>query len=108
MSSTFRIAFYIGNFPIYWYSLTMLTAVLVAFLLCLYRAKRRGFPLYVIEIAFMILVPVGFIGARLGYVLPNINEYHSFAQVLDLREGGLSIQGATLTPAIVGIFYFWC
>lgn len=106
MSGSFRVAFYIGNFPIYWYSLTMLTAVLVAFILSLYRTHRRGISLVPIEIAFVILVPVGFIGARLGFVLPHISEYKNFWEVVDLRNGGLSIQGATLTPAVVGLIYF--
>ena len=106
MTRPFRVAFYIGNYPIYWYALTMTLAIIVAFALSMYRAWRRKLPLVAIEIAFFLLVPVGFIGARLGFILPHINEYHSFAEAIDIRNGGLSIQGATLTPVIVGCFYF--
>lgn len=98
-----RVAFTIAGTEIYWYGIIMclaiLTAVMVATMLCKVKKYDTDIPLNVA----LVVVPVGILSARLFSVLfekgLNISDYFNF------RTGGMSIIGAVVGGAIGLVAY---
>lgn len=101
-----EVAFYIINFPIYWYGIFL--AVAVFFGVCIaeilaerYTNIRKDF---FIDIAPLIII-LGIIGARLYYCALNYSYYSKhFWEIFDIRQGGLSVHGM-LIAGILTVFY---
>ena len=53
----------------------------------------------------IITVVVGFIGARLWFVLFNLNDYHNLWDVINTRNGGLAFHGGVIFGLIAFILY---
>ena len=91
------IAFKICSIPIYWYGIIMACAILIAILI----ANKLGEKLFnkrdlIIEYAPIIIIS-GILGARLYFCLLNFGHYIlNPLEILDIREGGLSIHGALI------------
>ena len=47
------------------------------------------------------MLPIGIVGARAYYVLFNSSIYHSFYDVINIRNGGLAIHGGLIAGLIV-------
>ncbi len=99
------VAFNIGSVSIYWYGILMACAILIAFLV----ANKLGQNLFakkdfIIEYAPIIIIS-GILGARLYFCLLNCGHYfYHPLEILDIREGGLSIHGA-LIGGICALLY---
>ena len=90
------IAFTIFGIDIRWYGILIACGMLVAVFLSCRRAPRHGFTDEdVLDIALWML-PIGVIGARLYYVLFNLDYYKTFSSMLDIRGGGLAIHGGLI------------
>ena len=101
-----RVAFSIGNKPIYWYGII----IAAGFLLAVYYAMRRAdqFGLTQDNIIDMLIcaVPLAIIGARAYYCLFSWNLYKDDPiRVLYIWEGGLAINGGVIGAAI-GLFLY--
>ena len=101
-----RVAFSIGNKPIYWYGII----IAAGFLLAVYYAMRRAdqFGLTQDNIIDMLIcaVPLAIIGARAYYCLFSWNLYKDDPiRVLYIWEGGLAIYGGVIGAAI-GLFLY--
>jgi phosphatidylglycerol---prolipoprotein diacylglyceryl transferase len=96
----------LGFIDIHWYGLFVVTAVLAAFFLTLYLAKRHGINKDdIINLSFY-LVLFGIIGARLYDVLLEWPYYlNNPLDILKLWKGGLAIYGGIIAGAIVLIFF---
>jgi phosphatidylglycerol:prolipoprotein diacylglycerol transferase len=91
--------------PVRGYGVMLLSAVLAAFGLALYRARRRGVPAEVIHNLAFWLVIGGIGGARLFYVV----EYHEYylqgslgetlARIVNISQGGLVVYGSVFGGA---------
>lgn len=94
--------FAIGNFPIYYYGITLAFAIFVGVLISNKIAIKEYFmPQIIPNIATSVIIG-GIIGARLYYCVLNWGHYfNNPIEVLALREGGLSIHGAILGGVIV-------
>ena len=101
------IAFYLFSIPIYWYGITMATAIFVAILCANYLFNKTNPNLKkdtILEYA-PILIIAGILYARLYFCLLNAPHYLSNPfEILDIREGGLSIHGAILGGVASMIF----
>ncbi len=101
------IAFYLFSIPIYWYGITMASAIFVAILCANYLFNKINPNLKkdtILEYA-PILIIAGILCARLYFCLLNAPHYLSNPlEILDIREGGLSIHGAILGGIICMIF----
>ena len=103
--------FKIGNLEIHYYAICILLGVIIAVWLGLREAKKFGIPSDVIYIGLIICLPLAIVGARIWYVLFNIQSFTSFAHVLGFQNGqfvglsGLAIQGGVIF-ALVGIFFY--
>lgn len=93
------IAFNLFSIPIYWYGITMATAIFVAILCANYLFNKTNPNLKkdtILEYA-PILIISGILCARLYFCLLNAPHYLANPlEILDIREGGLSIHGAIL------------
>ena len=95
----------IGDIKIEWYSVLILVGALIAIWMILKEAKRYGYSSdFVFNMCFWGLVG-GIIGARVYYVLFNLDLYSSFWEACKIWEGGLAIHGGLITGIIIVILY---
>ena len=104
--NNFRIAFHIGSFNIYWYPLFAFFAIILVSIITLIEAKRRKLPLKPLEIYGIIALIVGFIFARIWYVIGNHSQIHSITDVFAIWGGGIAIEGGVVGATITAIIYF--
>ncbi len=93
----------IGRFKVHSYGTMLALAFVVGILLTYARLKRTREiePDKVVDLALFVLIG-GIIGARLLYVLLNLRDYHSVADVVMVNRGGLSFHGGLLGAMLGG------
>ena len=89
-----------GKLEIAWYAVIISLGIVAAVLYTMFRAKQAGITTDDILDFALIVVPSGVIGARLYYVLTKLESYDSFAEVINIRNGGLAIYGGILAGAL--------
>lgn len=100
--------FTVGPLAVGWHGLFTALAVILAVLLTAKLAKRRGIAEDDIYSIAIWAVPGGIVGARLFHVIDKIDYYAANPlAIFALNEGGLSVFGALLGGALVGIVYAW-
>lgn len=102
------VAFTIFGLEIRWYALWILIGVVVAVIMGVKEGKRIGIYADFVYTGILITLPLAIIGARLWYVLFNLEDFDSFSKVIGLDGGwsGLAIQGGIITAIIV--VYVYC
>lgn len=97
------VAFTIFGIEIRWYGLLMAFGMLVASMLLLRFAKKRGYSSDMIYDFILVIIPSAVLMARLWYVLFNLDYYLQHpSSILNVREGGLAIQGGVIGGIIAG------
>lgn len=101
-----RVAIPLGPVNIYWYSIMILIGVIVAFILVRTEAKKRGIDdNFIINLVFYTFI-FGLIGARIYYVLFNLDYFLSNPlEIIQVYNGGLAIHGGILAGALTIILY---
>ena len=100
-----RYIFTIGNFKVEWYSVLIIIGVMIGLTMVMKEAKRYKYPTeFVFNMCFWAII-AGIIGARISYVLFNLNLYDNFWDVFKIWEGGLAIHGGLIAGLIVIILY---
>lgn len=96
-----RIALDLGFIQIYWYSIFIFMAALSACIVIYLECKKREIDSDIISnIAFSTIVS-GIIGARIYYVLFNLDYYMANPiEILEIWNGGLAIHGGMIAGAI--------
>ncbi len=93
------IAFSLFSFPVYKYGIVMAIAILVGLLLANKLLNTSGLTQKkdaIIDFAPIIII-LGILGARLYFCMLNPHYYLSHPlEILDIREGGLSIHGGII------------
>ena len=100
-----RVAFSIGRFEVYWYGLIIAIAVCLAVVLVLKNAKKYGINEDDLLNICLIGIIVGVICSRLLYVLGRLDREWTFADILNIRDGGMSIYGALIGGFIATAIY---
>jgi len=96
----------LGNISIYWYSVILLFAFVLGCFLIIKECKKNNIPQDKIENFLFYSIPICLIGARLYYVLFNLDYYLKFPQdIIKVWEGGLAIHGGIIAGFIC-IYYF--
>lgn len=90
------IAFSIGNIDIRWYGILIATAMCLAVIISAKRAPKFGISGDDVLDVTIWMLPIGIIGARLYYVLFNLDYYNSFSEAINIRSGGLAIHGGLI------------
>ncbi len=99
-------AFIVFGYPIKWYSLFILSGVIVALFLYLKEGKRFNFPTEFLFNLFFWVVIFGIIGARLYYCAFNFQDYQNdLLSIFEIWNGGLAIHGGIIAGLITLIFY---
>lgn len=100
-----RIAFSIGGFNIYWYAVLITFGLVLAVVFSLWKAPR--FDLTADNVLDILLwgLPAAVICARAYYVLFKLDSYDSFADMINIRDGGLAIYGGIIGAFVTGFVY---
>ncbi len=110
LSSISNIAFTLFGRPVYWYGIIVTTAIVCAYLLYLFLAKKRGIDIDFSLELFIWIVLLAVLCCRLFYVIPR-KEYFpkdfgwsDFVRIFDISEGGLTIIGGIFGGALGVLF----
>jgi phosphatidylglycerol:prolipoprotein diacylglycerol transferase len=97
-----------GWLTIRWYGILMATAMGLGLWLAYRDARRRGLDAEQLLKTAELALLGGLLGARLYYVLFNLDYYGQFPhKILYVWEGGLAIHGGLIGGLIVGGAYAW-
>ena len=85
----------IGSIP--WYSVLMVSGILIAYLLGTREEKRLGLPQDSMLDMVLVAVPCGIVGARLYYVLMSLDQFVANPiSVFYIWEGGIAVYGSII------------
>lgn len=102
-----RVAFEIFGIEIYWYALIIVSGIVIAMWLSTREAVRVNLKKDDVSDFMLIGLPISFIGARLYYVLFELDTYLADPiQILNIRSGGIAIYGGLITGGIW--LYIFC
>ncbi len=100
-----RYLFTIGNFKVEWYSILIIVGAFLAIIMIMKEAKRHNYPTdFVFNMCFWAII-FGIIGARLYYVLFNLDSYTNFWDIFKIWEGGLAIHGGIIFGLLTCLIY---
>lgn len=101
-----RFAFSFGPFNITWYSICILLGIALAVLIMVKEAKKYNIPKsFIINLTFWCII-FGILGARLYYVIFNLDYYALYPlEIVKIWNGGLAIHGGIVAGAITLIIY---
>ncbi len=96
----------LGIIKIYWYSIMILSGLLIGGTFALHEAKKWKISEDFMINLFFYLIPLSIIGARLYYVFFNFDYYRANPiEIFKIWEGGLAIHGAIIMGLLFIIFY---
>ena len=96
---------------IHLYAICILIGVAIALWLGLREAKKLGVASDDIYLGLLIILPLSIIGARLWYVIFNVDKFPDFLSILGFQNGqfqglaGLAIQGGIIV-AVISVFIY--
>lgn len=100
------VIFEVGPFTVRYYGLFIALGVVAAVWLASREMERRGYDGALALDALLFIVPPGFIGARIAYVLSNWESYSGdLVSTLQVWEGGLVIHGAVIGGLLGGLVF---
>ena len=101
----------LGFIEVRWYSVLVLSAFIIGYILVTKRCKKLGYSLTKISDMCFYLVIICLIGARLHYCLFYVDElgnnpyFSNPIEILKIWEGGLGIHGGIIAGFIFLYFY---
>ncbi len=96
----------IGNIQIYWYSFILFIAFILGCFLALKEAKKQDISEEFMINLFFYMIPICLVGARLYYILFNLDYYlQDPVEMLKVWEGGLAIHGGVISAFIFIVYY---
>ena len=102
-----RVLIDLGFIQIYWYSVAIFLGVLVGIIIAYIEIKRRKLDKDMFENMAFYAILSGFVGARIYYVLFNLDYYLSNPiEIIQVWNGGLAIHGGII-GAVIAI-YIYC
>ena len=99
------VAFELFGLPIRWYGIIISMGVLAAMGVIYILSRKKNLDYDTIIDAFLITFPISIVGARLYYVAFEYKNYHSFMDVINIREGGLAIHGGVIAALLAGYIF---
>ena len=96
------VAIQLGPFSIRWYAICIVLGLLLAVILSMKEAPRKGIESDDIIDFILIAFPVAIIGARLYYVIFQWSYYREHpGEIFAVWNGGIAIYGGLLAGALV-------
>lgn len=101
-----RVALDLGFIQIYWYSIFIFLGVFLASFVILREAKRQKINEdFIINLIFYGVI-FGLVGARLYYVVFNLDYYSKYPlEILEIWNGGLAIHGGIIFGLLTILIY---
>jgi len=99
------VAFSIFGIDVMWYGIIIAFGVIMAMVVANILAQKRGLNFEIIIDAFLVVFPVSIIFARLYYVIFEIENYNSFMDVINIRNGGMAIHGGVIGALLSGYLF---
>lgn len=97
-----QIAIKIFGINIYWYAICIVTGIVIALILCAKSKENFNIKFDFVYECLIFAIIFGIIGARLYYVLFNLDYYSKNPiKILHIRDGGLAIYGGLIAGFIV-------
>lgn len=101
-----KIALSLGPLTITWYSICILLGIILAGIIINREAKKYNIPTSFITNLVFWCVVFGLLGARIYYVLFNLDYYASSPiEIIKIWNGGLAIHGGIIAGLITLIVY---
>ena len=95
-----RVAFTLFGREIAWYALFIVAGMIAAVIYTTVQAKKIGVTFDDIIDFALFTIPIGVVGARLYYVLSELDQYDTFIDVINISEGGLAIYGGIIAGGL--------
>ncbi len=96
----------IGNIKIYWYSIMILAGVLIGSFLVIKESKKFNISKSKISDMIFYIVIFGILGARIYYVIFNMDYYlKNPIDIIKVWEGGLAIHGGIIAGIVYLLYY---
>ena len=101
-------SFNLFGLNITYYAVCILTGVILALVISVIEGKKLGICPDDLYTGICIILPCCIVGARLWYILFNLDDGWTFKKIIGLEGGlaGLAIQGAIIVAAIT--IYLYC
>lgn len=97
------IAFSLAGFDIRWYGIIMATAILSSFMVVKRQMDAKGYHDDLVYDLALWVIPTAILGARMWYVLFNLDYYSSdWIQAFNIRGGGMAIHGGVIGGVLAG------
>ena len=101
-----RVALDLGFIKIYWYSITMFLGVLCGIIVAYLEVKRKKIDKTKFENMAFYAILFGFLGARIYYVLFNLDYYiNNPIEIIEVWHGGLAIHGGIIGASLAILIY---
>ena len=102
------VAFTVFGMDIAWYALIITFGMILAVSYTIFRARKIGVTVDDVIDYVIYVIPIGVLGARLYYVIMEIENYSTLKEVFAFRDGGLAIYGGILagTITVFAVCYF--
>lgn len=95
------IAFNIFGLDIRWYGILIATGMLLGMIIAKYSCALRDINYDSLLDVILISLPFGILGARLYYVIFEVDYYkNNFIEAFNIRQGGLAIHGGIIFAVI--------
>ncbi len=101
------IAFTVFGISIRWYAILVCTGMILGTLIAMKRSPSRGISPDDLLDVVLVALPAGIIGARAWYVIFEWENYHSFLDVINIRAGGLAVQGGLILGVFSAFLVCW-
>ena len=88
------------NISIQWYAIFICIGIVAAYFFCNPFRKKLGINEDDFLDCILYTIPIAFVGARLVYVLGDLESFHSFYDVIAIWNGGLAIYGGVIFALI--------
>ena len=96
----------LGFIKIYWYSVMIFIAILIAGYLALREARKWKIAEDFMVNLFFFIIPIAMIGARLYFVAFEWDYYSTHTnEIFKVWEGGLAIHGGIIAGLLWILFY---
>lgn len=100
------IAFTIFSIPIRWYGVLIALGMVTGISLTKYTCKLKGISFDKLVDMLILVLPMAIIGARLYYVLFELEYYrNNLMEIFNIREGGLAIHGGVILGVLTAAVY---
>jgi len=102
-----RIFFQYGSFTIYWYSVIIITGIIIGMILANKEADRLGLKKDIITDLMVFVIPIAIVFARIYYVVFEWRQYvnQPFSEIFAVWNGGIAIHGALIGSVLTVIIY---